>query len=106
MLDLVLKIAREKGVRVFVPLVDQWWWMGGRAEYAAFRGKQPDDFWTDEQVISDFEKTISHVLNRKNTLTGVVYKDDPTIFGWETGNEIKPPHRVDQANCGLRREHD
>lgn len=90
-LDLVLKIAREKGVRVFVPLVDQWWWMGGRAEYAAFRGKQPDDFWTDEQVIADFEETIRYVLNRKNTLTGVVYKDDPTIFGWETGNEIKPP---------------
>ena len=31
-------------------------------------------------------------MNRKNTLTGVLYKDDPTIFGWETGNEIKPPH--------------
>jgi mannan endo-1,4-beta-mannosidase len=91
-LDLVLKIARDKGVRVFVPLVDQWWWMGGRAEYAAFRGKQPDDFWTDEQVIADFEKTIRYVLNRKNSLTGVAYKDDPTIFGWETGNEIKPPH--------------
>lgn len=90
-LDLVLKIAREKGVRVIVPFVDQWWWMGGRAEYAAFRGKQPDDFWTDEQVIADFEETIRYVLNRKNTLTGVAYKDDPTIFGWETGNEIKPP---------------
>ncbi len=91
-LDLVLKTAREKGVRVFVPLVDQWWWMGGRAEYAAFRGKQPDDFWTDEQVIADFEETIRYVLNRKNSLTGVAYKDDPTIFAWETGNEIKPPH--------------
>ena len=90
-LDLVLKIAREKGVRVFVPLVDQWWWMGGRAEYAAFRGKQPDDFWTDEQIIADFEETIRYVLNRENTLTGVAYKDDPTIFGWETGNEIEPP---------------
>jgi hypothetical protein len=42
-------------------------------------------------VIADFEETIRYVLNRKNTLTGVTYKDDPTIFGWETGNEIKPP---------------
>ncbi len=90
-LDLVLKIAREKGIRVIVPFVDQWWWMGGRAEYAAFRGKQPDDFWTNEEVITDFENTIRFVLNRKNSLTGVVYKDDPTIFAWETGNEIKPP---------------
>lgn len=91
-LDLALKLANEKGIRLIVPLVDQWWWMGGRQEYAAFRGKQADDFWTDEQIISDFEETIRYVLNRKNTLTGVAYKDDPTIFGWETGNEIKPPH--------------
>jgi mannan endo-1,4-beta-mannosidase len=91
-LDLALKLAREKGIRLIVPLVDQWWWMGGRQEYAAFRGKQADDFWTDEQIIRDFEATIHYVLNRKNTLTGVAYKDDPTIFGWETGNEIKPPH--------------
>jgi hypothetical protein len=90
-LDRVLKIARDKGIRVIVPFVDQWWWMGGRAEYAAFRGKQPDDFWTEEQVIADFEETIRYVLNRKNTLTGIAYKDDPTILGWETGNEIKPP---------------
>jgi mannan endo-1,4-beta-mannosidase len=91
-LDLALKIAHEKGIRLIVPLVDQWWWMGGRQEYAAFRGKQADDFWTDEQVIRDFEETIRYVLNRKNSLTGVAYKNDPTIFGWETGNEIKPPH--------------
>jgi mannan endo-1,4-beta-mannosidase len=91
-LDLALKLANEKGVRLIVPLVDQWWWMGGRQEYAAFRGKQADDFWTDEQIIRDFEETIRYVLNRKNTLTGAAYKDDPTIFGWETGNEIKPPH--------------
>jgi mannan endo-1,4-beta-mannosidase len=91
-LDLALKLANEKGIRLIVPLVDQWWWMGGRQEYAAFRGKHADDFWTDEQIIRDFEETIRYVLNRKNTLTGVAYKDDPTIFGWETGNEIKPPH--------------
>ena len=90
-LDLLVKTARDKGIRVFIPFVDQWHWMGGRAQYAGFRGKEPDEFWTDEQVISDFEKTIRFLLNRRNTLTGVLYKDDPTIFGWETGNEISSP---------------
>jgi mannan endo-1,4-beta-mannosidase len=90
-LDLVLKTARDKGIRVLVPLVDQWHWMGGRAQYAGFRGREPDEFWTDDQVIADFETTICHLLCRRNTLTGVRYKDDPTIFGWETGNEIDPP---------------
>ena len=87
-LDKVLQVANETGVRVLIPLVDQWKWWGGRAEYAKFRGKSADEFWTDQQVIDDFKQTIHFTLNRVNTLTGVAYKDDPAIFGWETGNEI------------------
>ena len=90
-LDRVLQIANEEGVRLIIPFVDNWWWWGGRAEYAAFRGKQPDQFWTDPQLISDFEKTIRFVLDRKNTYTGVLYKDDKAVLGWETGNELEAP---------------
>jgi hypothetical protein len=90
-LDKVLQIANEEGIRLIIPFVDNWWWWGGRAEYAAFRGKTADEFWTDPQLISDFEKTISFLLNRKNTYTGVLYKDDKAILGWETGNELQAP---------------
>jgi hypothetical protein len=90
-LDKVLQIANEEGVRLIIPFVDNWFWWGGRAEYAAFRGKQPNDFWTDPQLISDFEKTIKFVLNRKNIYTGVLYKDDKAVLGWETGNELEAP---------------
>ncbi len=89
--DKVLQIANEEGVRLIIPFVDNWWWWGGRGEYAAFRGMKPDDFWTDPQVISDFKKTIKFVLDRKNTYTGVKYKDDKAILGWETGNELEAP---------------
>jgi hypothetical protein len=88
-LDLALEIANRKGVRLIIPLVDNWKWHGGIGEYAAFRGKQPEDFWTDEEVIRDFEQTVRHVLTRVNTRTGVAYRDDPAIFGWETGNELE-----------------
>ena len=60
-LDKVLQIANEEGVRLIIPFVDNWLWWGGKAEYAAFRGKKPDDFWTDPQLISDFKKTIDFV---------------------------------------------
>lgn len=87
-LDKVLQIANEKGVRVIIPLVDNWHWWGGIKEYAGFRNKPKSAFWTDRQIISDFEATIRFTLSRVNTLTGVAYKDDPAIFGWETGNEL------------------
>ena len=87
-LDKMIEIARRKGIRVVIPFVDQAKWWGGIGEYAAFRGKPADAFWTDPQIIDDFKKTVRYLLARKNTYTGVAYKDDPTILGWETGNEI------------------
>jgi mannan endo-1,4-beta-mannosidase len=87
-LDKVLEVANRKGIRVMIPLVDNWKWMGGAPQYAAFRGKPEAAFWSDPEIIADFKKTIDYVLNRKNTYTGVRYRDDPAIFGWETGNEI------------------
>lgn len=90
-MDLVLSLANEYGIRVIVPLLNNWQWMGGRPQYAAFRGKTKDDFWTDPQLIKDFEQTVAYVLNRKNTITGVAYRDDPAILCWETGNELQAP---------------
>jgi hypothetical protein len=87
-LDKALEIANRKGVRLIIPLVDNWKWMGGIGDYAAFRGKPADAFWSDPQIIDDFKKTVAHVINRKNSYTGVAYRDDKAIFGWETGNEI------------------
>lgn len=90
-LDKVLEVADQKGVRVIIPFVDNWIWWGGIREYAAFRGKEKEAFWTDPQVIADFKKTIEFVINRKNTFTGVRYKDDKAILAWETGNELQAP---------------
>ena len=90
-LDLVLKTAQEEGVRVIIPLVDNWKWWGGIEQYAAFRGKTAEEFWTDQQLIDDFKQTIKFIVNRRNTITGRLYRDDPTIFGWETGNELDAP---------------
>jgi hypothetical protein len=89
--DKVLQIANENGIRLIVPFVDNWWWWGGPKEYAAFRGKPKEAFWTDEQLIADFKKTIEFVLQRTNTITGIPYKQDKAILAWETGNEIAPP---------------
>jgi len=90
-MDQVLQAANQAGVRVIIPLVNNWPWMGGRGEYAGFRGKTKDDFWTDPQLIADFEQTIRFVLTRTNTLTGLPYNEDKAILCWETGNELDSP---------------
>jgi hypothetical protein len=90
-LDKLLDVARRKRIRVIIPLVDQHTWWGGIGEYAAFRGKPADAFWTDRQIIDDFKATIRHLINRTNKNTGVRYRDELAIFGWETGNELDSP---------------
>lgn len=89
--DKVLQVANEVGVRLIIPFVDNWHWWGGPAEYAAFREKSKDEFWTDTQLIDDFKQTIAFVVNRTNTFTGVTYRDDRAILAWETGNELAAP---------------
>jgi len=88
-LDKVVEIANETNVRLIIPLVDNWWWMGGIGEYAEFRGMPRVKFWSDSLIISDFKKTIEFILNRKNTFTGTLYKNEMAILGWETGNELE-----------------
>jgi mannan endo-1,4-beta-mannosidase len=91
-LDQVLASANKVGVRIIIPFVDNWSWMGGRAEYAGFRNKKSDEFWTDPQIKEDFKKTIAYIINRKNTITGTIYRDDKAVLAWETGNELASPN--------------
>lgn len=90
-MDMAIALAAEYEIRLVIPLVNNWEWMGGRPNYAAFRGLESDAFWTDRQLIEDFKLTIEHVLGRVNTVTGIPYRDDPTIMAWETGNELQNP---------------
>lgn len=89
--DMMLSLANEYEIRIIFSLLNNWQWMGGRPNYADFRGKTQDEFWTDPQLIEDFKQTVNHVINRKNTISHINYKDDKAILCWETGNELQSP---------------
>jgi hypothetical protein len=91
-LDKVLEVANRVGVRVVIPFVDNWKWWGGIDQYADYCDKPPIEFWTDPEIIEDFKKTVSFVINRRNSYTGILYKDDKAILAWETGNELYGPY--------------
>jgi mannan endo-1,4-beta-mannosidase len=105
-LDTALDLAGRKGIRLIIPFVDNWKWWGGVAEYAAFRGKAREEFWSDPELIEDFEATIRFVLTRVNTRTGLAYRDDPTVLAWETGNELGSPHPWTRTIAGFIKELD
>jgi hypothetical protein len=74
---------------VILPFVDNWPHWGGVTEYAAFRGKPLGTFFIDAELLQDFEATMDKVLLRTNTVNGRACRDnDPTVFAWETGNEL------------------
>jgi len=88
-IDYALKAARDRGMHVIITLAGDCadCELSGAGEYLLWEGKRdPKQFFTDSSVIAEFEDHIRAVLNHKNTLTGVAYKDDPTILAWENCN--------------------
>jgi mannan endo-1,4-beta-mannosidase len=88
-LDRFLALARAKGIRVVIPFIDNWEWWGGVKQFSALHGgKAFGDFYRDPDVRRGFEDLVRFLVLRNNTETGVLYRDDPTILAWETGNEL------------------
>jgi mannan endo-1,4-beta-mannosidase len=94
--DYVLWRARELGLRLNLSLLDFWPWEGGAQQVASWflPGYDPQSdprqrtfFFTDPRPKDVYRSWVAHVLNRTNTITGVRYRDDPTIFAWDLMNE-------------------
>ncbi|XP_051139561.1 mannan endo-1,4-beta-mannosidase 7-like, partial [Andrographis paniculata] len=93
-LDFVVSEARKWGIRLILSLVNNYEDFGGKQRYVdwarTFHGENvslEDEFFTNS-VVKDYYKSHIHVvLNRQNNLTGIAYKDDPTIMAWELINE-------------------
>ncbi|REE91708.1 cellulase (glycosyl hydrolase family 5) [Paenibacillus taihuensis] len=96
-LDYAIKSAGDHGIRLILPLIDQYsYYHGGKKTWTVNWFGYPDDgqpysgyeFFNKREIIDAFKQHLSVLLNRTNTYTGVKYKDDPTIMAWETGNEL------------------
>ena len=106
-IDYAISAARARGLRLMVPLTDEWrFYHGGKSTFTGWRGYRNDPdtsrnvandatqrateahFYTDSRVQADFRTYISHVLGHRNRYTGTTLSADPTIAIWETGNEL------------------
>ena len=94
-IDYVLKAAHDRGLRLIFTLVGDCAYCdgGGMGEYTKGIAQASDGdmfgnkaFFNDPKAIARFEEHIAALLNHKNSLTGIAYKDDPTILAWEDCN--------------------
>ncbi|GMP44930.1 hypothetical protein CsSME_00013653 [Camellia sinensis var. sinensis] len=92
-LDFVVSEAKRYGIKLILSLVDNYENFGGKKQYVDWARSQgqnlasDDDFFTNSVVKGYYKNHIKTVLTRRNSITGVEYKDDPTIMAWELMNE-------------------
>jgi len=53
-----------------------------------------DDFYTDPTIRDWYKQYLTVLTQRVNAYTGTMYKDDPTILGWELANEPRSSDRT------------
>jgi mannan endo-1,4-beta-mannosidase len=103
-LDRTLAEAARNHLRVQLCLTNWWRDTGGVTQYLRWAGinDAADDtrpfginneramlFYTNETTRRLYREHLEKIATRRNTVTGVLYRDDPTIFGYELMNEAQ-----------------
>jgi len=99
--DFLLNEMRNRGMKAIVPINNYWEWSGGFGQYVEWHGgdfEDPLSFYEMIDVQEHFRAFTEYMLNRENTLNGVLYKEDSTIMAWQLSNEP----RIE--NCTLYQE--
>src|SRR2546425_10354563 len=103
-LDRVIAEAARNNLHVQLCLANWWRDTGGVTQYLRWSGLNGADddkypfgvnvekamqFYTNETARKLYRAHVEKIATRRNTVTGVFYKDDPTIFGYELINEAQ-----------------
>ena len=93
--DYALRSARDRGIKIIPTIVGDDALAGGSGcVYLGWRGITVPNcslvamapFWTDPGALADVEAHVKALLDHVNVYTGVAYKDDATILGWDLLN--------------------
>jgi mannan endo-1,4-beta-mannosidase len=103
-LDNVIAEAARNQLLVQLCLVNWWRDTGGVTQYLRWAGitDAADEkfrfginneramlFYTNGETRRLYREHLEKLANRRNTVTGTLYRDDPNIFGWELMNEAQ-----------------
>ena len=105
-LDRVLAEAARNRLRVQLTLSNWWRDTGGVTQYLRWAGvldaadesypygvnaERAMEFYSNDVTRRLYREHVERIVSRRNTVTGVLYRDDPTIFSYELMNEAQAP---------------
>ena len=104
-LDFLLAEMAKRNMKAVIFLNNFWEWSGGMVTYLYWTngGHYMDlgdpahpwpqfadfsaQFYSSPKAIALYLKYVGTLIARKNSFTGIAYRDDPTIMTWELANE-------------------
>jgi len=106
--DYFLAEASKRNMKIVFVLNNNWEWSGGFGQYLEWSGKANPplpktklwdwrnysnyiaQFYSCDSCLAWNNAWIQKVVNRKNTITDKLYKEDECIMAWELANEPRP----------------
>ncbi|MDE2111131.1 MAG: mannanase [Alphaproteobacteria bacterium] len=107
-LDYLLAEMGKRSLKAVIYLNNYWEWTGGMVTYLYWTNgghyidmNDPAHPWPAFADLSAqfygstaanalYRNYVGAVVRRRNTVTGVAYRDDPTIMSWQLANEPRP----------------
>jgi mannan endo-1,4-beta-mannosidase len=107
-LDFALAEMAKRDMRAVIYLNNFWEWSGGMATYLYWTNggsyvdmndpahpwpEFPDfsaQFYAKQEAVALYRDYVSTIVGRRNSVTGALYRDDPTIMSWQLANEPRP----------------
>jgi len=114
-LDYFIAAIGKRNIKAVLYLTNNWDWSGGMAQYLGWEGygKPPvpggvgygaaggGNYFQDYSAYvtrfysclpcqQDLDNHIKFILNHRNSVNRILYKNDPAIMAWELANEPRP----------------
>jgi mannan endo-1,4-beta-mannosidase len=106
-LDVAMAELGKRDMTAVLYLTNFWEWSGGmmsRLYWETGQYKNMNDpadpwpafpdmscqFYANDDAVRRFFGYVRMLIGRKNSVTGVMYRDDPTLMAWQLANEPRP----------------
>ncbi len=110
-LDFCIAQMARRDMRAVLYLTNYWQWSGGMAQYVNWVNAEPIPdpdrpqmsagpwqefmrfsarFYLTPAAHELFREYVTHLLNRRNSYTRRLYREEPAIMAWELANEPRP----------------